>query len=490
MPNKTTKTTKKTTLAQSMALPSLLFLCVAIVLLAFNMRVPIVLLGSIAPLLEQDLSIGQVQIGWLGAIPMFMFSLGALLSARFSRYFGLYNLLPMMIAMMIVGILLRSVLVSWGWFFLGTLLLSLAIGFLNTLAMPAIKGLAPQRIPLVTGLYSLTMTISAGLVAGIIVPISEQVGWQWGAGGWVVISVLALFIWLKLRPMLKVHINQTQSVTIVKADSDLPQASTQQTDSTKMASINLNNNNVNNNNLDKNSFNNNNLNKTHTSIWKTSMAWYLAIFLGIQSLMYYTVASFLPSIWASKGLSLVESGQMAMLFQLMSPIAITSLTFLMNRQPKNNQSKNKQNGNKQNKNKKDYARVIAMISSVLIALGSAGMLVANFAGLSSTAMLAWASLWTMCIGLGTSGVFTLSIMLMSLRTHNAVQAGELSGMSQAVGYAIAIAGPLGMGWLLEVSGSFRLPLMILTILMVINIGFAWLASRAVMVDGKEIDGKS
>ncbi len=480
MPNTTTKKTHQS--AQSATLPSLFFICLAIVLLAFNMRSPIVLLGSIAPLLEQDLSIGQVQIGWLGAIPMVMFSVGALLSARFSRYFGLYNLLPMMIAMMILGIVLRSVLVSWGWFFLGTLLLSLAIGFLNTLAMPAIKGLAPQRIPLVTGLYSLTMTITAGLVAGIIVPISEQVGWQWGAGGWVVISVLALFIWLKLRPMLKLHINQTQSVTIVKAD--LPQADKQQVVERKTATESIDSDsissaNTTNNSPNKNSLNKNSLNKQSPSIWKTSMAWYLAIFLGIQSLMYYTVASFLPSIWADKGLSLVESGQMAMVFQLMSPIAITSLTFLMNRQPKN----------KQNKNKKDYARVIAMISSMLIALGSAGMLLANFTGLSSTAMLAWASLWTMCIGLGTSGVFTLSIMLMSLRTHNAVQAGELSGMSQAVGYAIAIAGPLGMGWLLEVSGSFRLPLIILTILMVINVGFAWLASRAVMIDGKEIDGK-
>ena len=46
-----------------------LVLC-AMILLATNMRSPIVALGSIAPVVQGALNISETQIGWLGAVPM------------------------------------------------------------------------------------------------------------------------------------------------------------------------------------------------------------------------------------------------------------------------------------------------------------------------------------------------------------------------------------------------------------------------------------
>lgn len=410
---------------------SIAVVCLAIILLAVNMRTPIVLLGSIASILQQDLHISQVEIGWLGATPMVMFAIGALVSAKLSKWFGIHNLLPAMIGLLIAGIVLRTLMVDWVWFFAGTALLSFAIGILNTISMPAIKKLAPSHIPLVTGLYSLTMTIFAGVVAGAILPMSEQVGWRLATAGWAIVSVFALLIWCWLRPQLQLSNNKAG---ISKHNSAIRDIKQEQMSFATRAQYN------------------GHPSYRKTSMWRMAKAWQLAIFLGIQSLMYYTVASFLPTIWISKGLPAIEAGQMAMLFQLMAPVAIILLTWLMS--------------------KKDYARPMAVLGSVLIAVGTAGMTWGQF----TTNPLLWAGLWSVCAGFGASVVFTLSLMLINLRTQDTVQAGELSGMAQAVGYTIAIFGPLGAGWLTNITGGWDTPLMLLTGLMVINIWFAWQAS--------------
>ncbi|MGM8899931.1 MFS transporter, partial [Psychrobacter sp. 1Y4] len=75
-----------------------LVLC-AMILLATNMRAPIVALGAIAPVVKEALSISEIQIGWLGAVPMLGFALGALISPAIGKRFGLENTLIAMIAL-------------------------------------------------------------------------------------------------------------------------------------------------------------------------------------------------------------------------------------------------------------------------------------------------------------------------------------------------------------------------------------------------------
>ena len=63
----------------------------AMVLLATNMRSPIVALGSIAPIVQEALNISETQIGWLGAVPMLTFAIGALIAPSIGKRFGLEN---------------------------------------------------------------------------------------------------------------------------------------------------------------------------------------------------------------------------------------------------------------------------------------------------------------------------------------------------------------------------------------------------------------
>ena len=404
-------------LSASSSLPSSRFtfwlvLC-AMILLATNMRAPIVALGSIAPVVKDALDISEFQIGWLGAVPMLSFAVGALISPAIGKRFGLENTLIAMIGLLTVGMIIRTAIPTWSGFLIGTLLLTLAIGFANTLAAPVIKQRTPQHIPLITGLFSLTMTTAAGIVAGVVLPLSEQVGWQWALGGWTILGVFAFVIWLFLR----VRLGSSNHQAVIPAA----------------------------------------LGSSDISMWRTTFAWQIAIFMGLQSLLFYTVASFLPSIWVSKGLSAVSAGQMGSVFQFMAPVSILSLTWLVNRgRP---------------------IQALAVFAAVLNVVGILGV-----SYLSTD--LAW--LWSGMMGMGCSAIFTLSMMLFSMRTYTTNQASELSGMAQAVGYVIAFFGPLGTGWLHETTGSWSVPLFIMLILMIVNVVIAWLVSRPVMVDGKYI----
>ncbi|SJM65990.1 putative transporter YycB [Psychrobacter piechaudii] len=388
---------------------------IAILLMASNMRSPIVALGSIAPVVQDSLGLTAAHIGWLGAIPMLMFALGALVSPAIGKRFGLENTLIAVVVVLTAGIIMRSTWVSWNGFFIGTILLSLAIGFANTLVAPVIKQHTPTNIALVTSMFSLTMSVMAGLVSGLVYPLSERVGWQWALGGWASLSIAALVAWIILR--LKLGSSHKMPVMTLTKDQVTQEA---------------------------------------TSIWKSPLAWWLAIFMGLQSLLFYTIAAFLPSIWISKGLSEVAAGSMASVFQFMAPIAIIGMTWLINKRGVRLQT---------------------------VAIGATVLNVIGLLGVSYLPSI-MPMMWTAIMGLGCAAIFTLCIMLFSLRTYTPNQASKLSGMAQTIAYLVAFAGPFGAGWLYELSGNWDGPLLFILILTIINVIIAWLASRPIMIDGK------
>ncbi|HAO58961.1 MAG TPA: MFS transporter [Psychrobacter sp.] len=388
---------------------------IAILLMASNMRSPIVALGSIAPVVQDALGLSAAHIGWLGAIPMLMFALGALVSPAIGKRYGLENTLIAVVIVLTAGIIMRSTWTTWNGFLIGTILLSLAIGFANTLVAPVIKQHTPGNIALVTSMFSLTMSVMAGIVSGLVYPLSEQVGWQWALGGWASLGIAALVAWIILRLKLGSS-NKMPLVTLTENEAA----------------------------------------QEATSVWKSALAWQLAIFMGLQSLLFYTIAAFLPSIWISKGLSEVEAGSMASIFQFMAPIAIIGMTWLIRKRGVRLQT---------------------------VAIGATVLNVIGLIGISYLPSL-MPVVWTAVMGLGCAAIFTLCIMLFSLRTYTPNQASKLSGMAQTIAYLVAFAGPFGAGWLYELSGNWNGPLLFILILTIINVIIAWLASRPIMIDGK------
>ncbi|MDO5651576.1 MAG: MFS transporter [Moraxella sp.] len=390
-----------------------------LVVLAIIMRSPIVVLGSLAPLLKQTLAVSDELIGWLGAMPMPAFAMGSLMSPFLARRVGLENALLVMIVLMTVSVSGRVAGGVWT-LFVGTAVMAVAIGFANTLAAPLIKKHSPQHIALATGLFSLCMSVFAGLSAWVVIPVVSWTSWQFGMGLWAVFGVVAFGLWAwvgKFKPV----INNTQSTHLHTTHPN-------------------------------NAHNHHSNGNTHTpfNAWRNINAWCLAVFMGLQSLLFYTVAAFLPSIGTAKGLSLATATELAMTYQLVAPFAIIGMTWGIKRGVS--------------------VPAVAVVCAVF-----------NFVGVLGINYLpAYLHLWSALIGFGGAAIFTLSLMLFSLRTYSSDTARDVSGMVQAIGYSIAFFGPLLMGGLYAHYQDWQMPLNVLATLMAINIVAAYFATREYM----------
>ena len=389
---------------------SLTLLITTLILSAINMRSPIVMIGSLAPMLTNALGLSVAVIGYLGALPMPMFALGALVAPSLAKRFGLEQMMMVSTGVLAMSVLLR-VWVGVSGLFILTVALSFAIGILNALTAPFIKKYAPNHIALATGIFSLSMSVCAGFCAYVVVPMMAVVSWQMALSSW---GLFAVAVWLILLFINRLSKKQLTYSSYIDTQTD-----------TKSPTFH---------------------------VWKNRDAWYMGVFMGIQSLLFYTVASFLPSIGMGYGLDLAQSGLLAMAFQFTAPIAIFLLTFLI---------------------KRNFSiKIIALASSIANAVGSGGLLW----------LPDYLYFWSALMGFGGASIFTLSLMLFSIRTGSTETARDLSGMVQTVGYGVAFFGPLILGKLYEKTGTWELSLQVLFVLMCVNIAFGWLAGRGSRVD--------
>lgn len=388
--------------------PFIIGIVIAIVLLGINMRSPIIGFGAVAHLVQADLALSTKMIGLIGTIPMFAFALSSFIAPKIAKKLGLENTIIVACMMLAIGIFGRVWQADIGFILFGTILLSLAISFGNVLVPAVIKKFTPQHIGLVMGLYSLTLSVMAGVSTGIAMKLVKFGGWQFALGIWGWVSVFALVAWLILKHWL------------IKNPLDYL------------------------NNATKNSI----TTTEKTSVWKMPLAWWISGFMGIQSLLYYTLASFLPSLLIDKGLTEQQAGTMGMYFQFMAFPSIMLLSRWVS--------------------VGWNLRTLAMIASLSNLLGVIG-----FGFLS----LQWVWLWAILTGFGCGVIFTLCLMLFTIKSRDSVQAGELSGMAQTVGYTIAILGPLLTGWFKDISQGWTIPMLFLTILMSIKCICAWFATQ-------------
>ena len=387
--------------ASHSTLPIGLFL-LAVVILATNLRAPLAALGPVVTLIRTDLGISGSFMGLVAALPMLIFALVSPLAARLARCFGIETVLIGAMVMLLSGLLLRSGYSSAISLAMGTMVLSAAIAMGNVLLPALAKQQLPSRIGLVVGALSATMSLSSAIAALIAVPLAQWYSWQWSLGIWSITAGLAVIIWLWVK------------------QKNTPSTPSQHTVITS------------------NRFN----------VWRIPAAWCISAFMGIQSLLFYSIVNFLPSVLEEKGMTAWEAGVYVSLFQVSSLIGvfIVSTYFAQHR----------------------YRQLFNLGIASFMLVGVLGIWLAS-------AKTMW--LWVSCVGLGTAGSFSASLMLFALRTTNSIQAASLSGMAQGVGYTIAIAGPLGMGIIYDKVGSWSVSIGILVGLMVIECILAWFAAK-------------
>jgi CP family cyanate transporter-like MFS transporter len=158
---------------------------------------------------------------------------------------------------------------------------------------------------------------------------------------------------------------------------------------------------------------------------RNARAWQITLFFGFQSMNAYAGGTWIPTILLDRGFGLVAAGSIVAVIGLATAIAATYVPQLAT-------------------NREDQ-RWILWIFSAVTAIGYLGLLLD--AG--------WRLIfWVLLALLGQAATFPLSLILVVLRSNTTNEAQALSTMMQSVGYLIAATGPLSIGLLFQVFGSW------------------------------------
>jgi CP family cyanate transporter-like MFS transporter len=386
-------------------------LIIGIAFIATNLRAPLTSIGPLVNLIRDNLHISNTLAGMITTLPLFAFALFSPLAPGLARRFGTKLVLFWSMAFLTVGILLRSWSGSFG-LFLGTAILGISISVSNVLIPSLIKNDFPDRVGVMTGVYSVSMNIFSAMASGISIPIATGLGMGWTGALriWAALSFISIIIWLPQIKRRNRKIPAIDEIVDVGTGTDTPKTH-EGIDKTTVAQEPV---------IKK------------VNLWKSSLAWQVTLYMGLQSLVFYCMVAWLPDILIKQGMDAGKAGWMLSLMQL-ALIPITFIDSIL-------------------AGRKPNQRSLVVAGSICILIGLFGML---FGGSRLD------FLWIIILGVGEGFTFSLSMMFFSLRTKNADEAARLSGMAQSIGYLLAAFGPMLFGYLHDVTNSWTMPLIIL-----------------------------
>lgn len=190
-----------------------------------------------------------------------------------------------------------------------------------------------------------------------------------------------------------------------------------------------------------------------SGLLRSPLAWHITLLMASQSALAYIVFGWLPVLLQRRGLGEAEAGLLlggSVFVQLFAALAAPWLARL---------------GRDQR-------------PALLIALGLVG--IGFYCLLQAPAAMRWPGV--VALGIGQGGSFSLALALLVLRSASPAVAGELSGMSQGIGYCLAALGPLAVGVLLQYDVSLTGIWLLLTAVVLLAAVLAMLAGRQLVLD--------
>lgn len=374
-------------------------LITGIIIVSINLRTSIASVGPLIPLIREDLGLSNGLAGFLTTLPLVTFASFSLVAPSIGQKLGMGRAVFLGILILAVGMIIR-VLGGIELLLFGTALTGIGIVIANVLLIPLIKVRLPHRIGLMTALLATMMSLFAAIAAGFSVPIAVDLalGWRGSLSSWSIFMLIALIVWIPQlnRPRAGMH-------------------------TTALGTKN---------------------------VWKSRLAWQVTMFMGCQSVMYFTLMAWLPDMLVSRGWSPVEAGAVSSLTQLISLIGsyfAPSILIKLKQQ-----------------------------SGIILAVGIA--YIVGFLALFLESE--WITYFALAIiGLGMGASLSIAYTLISLRTSEDQTTAKLSAMVQSSGYYLAALGPFLFGFSLDLFGSWNILIWFLVFFSVLFSVFGMLAGR-------------
>ena len=377
-------------------------LIVGIMLIAANLRAALTSVGPLLEQIQQQLALSATAAGLINSLPLILFAVLSPLTPALAKRIGIERTLGLALALLVCGIALRS-LPQDAMLWPGSILIGAAIAFANVVLPTLVKRDFPHRAAAMIAAYAAVMSLVAAIASGLAVPLAAlaDLGWRFSLLCWGLPALLALLVWL---PQLR----RSATPATKEPKPTEPQR--------------------------------------YRSPWGSALGWQVAMFMGLQSIAFYTIIGWFSAFAASHGTSAQQAGFELFVYQVVAIVANFVMVVILPRA-------------------RDQ-RAIALGSSLLIFIGVGGLLVQPASSL----------VWLTFAGLGAGSSLALSFF--GLRSQHHHQATLLSGMAQSVGYLLAALGPTLFGLLHDLTDGWRLPLIVLLCLTVLQMLFGALAGRS------------
>jgi len=351
---------------------------------AINMRAGLTIMSPLYPILKEQYNLSSFHLSFLTSLSVLCFAGSAFLMPLVGKIGGTNKVIAWALTVLSAAIFLRAV-GNVPMLFISSITVGIAIAVLNFSLPVWVKENAPDHSGLITGIYITIMGTFAAISVAVAVPLAEtsQWGWRLSMIPWLVIGVISSTWWVIRNSKLQ--------------DSGHMQVSS----------------------------------KFHTALFRKSGAWSIAIFFGLQSMLFYGTATWLPTILVSKGYTLGQAGLVVSITGLLgSLLGITA---------------------------PHYAAKLKNIRTLLFLLGL--MVSASFAALIFDS--GWRLIiWLLIANIGLSITFPLSLLLTVTRSIDAGETRSLSIMAQSIGYLMAAFAPGIVGAIFDSTLSWNTALLV------------------------------
>lgn len=353
-------------------------------LFGFNLRPAITTVGPVLSHIGETYGLNESLLGLLGSLPLIMFSAVSLVTSALTKRLGVDRAALIILVLIAGGIAVRSLAGPAG-LWLGTMIAAGAIAVGNVIATVLVRRDFERHTALATGVFTAVMGIGAATGSAVAAPLAQTWGWESSLLLWAGPALVVGLVWLaRLR-----HPEGAARVAIGAPVTVAP-------------------------------------------VWRSSAAWWLTLFMGLQSSVFYFLITWLPTISIIRGSTIEGSGVHLFWYQVWGFTGGFLVPLLM----------------------RSHARPLGAL------LGSSVPALVGFIGLLSLPDMM--PLWITVLGVGSGMSLVVSLALVSARGVDAVHTTKLSSMVQSGGYLIAALTPLMAGVLMQHAGDYRWSLIMMS----------------------------
>ncbi|MFS2248665.1 CynX/NimT family MFS transporter [Bacillus sp. A31] len=354
----------------------------ALFIISMNLRASITSISPVLKNIQIDLQMSSIVVSLLTAIPVFCMGIFAPVAGKLSNRWGIE--LTIALSVLLIGVSTALRFFSTFSFFL--LMTAVLAGIGIAIAGPLISGFIKEHFPKYSssmiGVYSAGMGIGASLSAGLVVPAMYFFHNSWNAALsiWALFAVIGIGVWIPI--IKKSSVKGKKEGKSINTKNQLP--------------------------------------------WSNRYVWLLMIIFGLQSGVYYSLATWLAPKVQEMGFSATYAATVATVFSITQMIFSFIIPILINN----------------SLNRKPWIILCALFSFVGIIM----LITGNISPITSAIL----------IGIGAGGLFPLAMILPLDATSTPRDASQWTAMIQFGGYIISGVTPMFVGAVKDITNTYNI----------------------------------